>query len=478
MLDGDQPTEADIKQQRLACMDLIGNILVGDWRREVVQCLDDGRPRAEQVEKVVAAIWQGGLLLGQGLAVPSKNRLGSCSEHLAIQSAGHMAHNILHRVLRRTHPKWDAIALDDDDGDDDFRKRMRSKAQRAVQSTIEAKRRGEFIMHSWLCHPLDRLWMRLQFNDERGSSLFDAIDPRSSPFVACQHSFADMLTAEPSTGPLSDLFWYLGPRIVPEVRRCVLSMSGMVWHYFECTFASYPYLLLDLVHPRREDSVLDIAAQFIRTPKCDLDAEFSLKLKTLFPTAEAIVGSHTLLNALRNFGRKAKLTNMHLERLLSRVKRATPGKLPMAERLLNAGYVGEFIRQHTVDHGGHDPRYVDREQILDLGAPLRCRRATPSGRGGLTAPVAFANQKISEWKQDNSEVQLDKPAVAAKMREFVAEFQRLSEDDKQEYFKRAKDSRKATQRRLQDDREIQETRAAVATYFPRSDLALGPNGGH
>ena len=47
-----------------------------------------------------------------------------------------------------------------------------------------------------------------------------------------------------------------------------------------------------------------------------------------------------------------KVANMHCERTLGRIKRATPNKHSVAERLLAAGGLSEFLRRHQVIVGG------------------------------------------------------------------------------------------------------------------------------
>ena len=59
--------------------------------------------------------------MGGETDVPSLNRWGTCSKHLAKQTLGHMTSNILARSLQRTFPAWntpDRIQADAGDNED------------------------------------------------------------------------------------------------------------------------------------------------------------------------------------------------------------------------------------------------------------------------------------------------------------------------------------------------------------------------
>ena len=64
---------------------------------------------------------------------------------------------------------------------------------------------------------------------------------------------------------------------------------------------------------------------------------------------------------------------MHMERVLSLVKTATPVKLPYAERLCGAGLLVQLLKPHLKE-GGSDPRTTTREDLVADGVPLLCNR--------------------------------------------------------------------------------------------------------
>jgi hypothetical protein len=95
---------------------------------------------------------------------------------------------------------------------------------------------------------------------------------------------------------------------------------------------------------------------------------------------------------------------MHVERLFSQVKKATPKKLPLAERVCAAGLLTQWMRPH-LQAGGRDPRVTTRADLLADGVPLECEKLK-SNRGGLTAAMVYSNEMKVERKADKT-----KPAM-------------------------------------------------------------------
>ena len=55
---------------------------------------------------------------------------------------------------------------------------------------------------------------------------------------------------------------------------------------------------------------------------------------------------------------------MDNERLFAGVKKATPSKLPYAERLMAAGLLTQWLKPHLAE-GGDDPRTMTRGQMVE-----------------------------------------------------------------------------------------------------------------
>lgn len=84
---------------------------------------------------------------------------------------------------------------------------------------------------SFTAVPLDNLWARLQYLDERGGALMECTSA-SSPFRQCRKSFASMATQPLETGPLRALFWRFashGHALHRMVRNQLISMDCQVY---------------------------------------------------------------------------------------------------------------------------------------------------------------------------------------------------------------------------------------------------------
>ena len=181
------PCESKALFERMAH---VQRFLNGDWRCPHIQHVEKGccPDRAAIVQNVSAAIANSGMIMGLNSELPSKNRWGSCSAHLSKQVCGHMCHNVLHRLLLATFPRWGVEGPDEEGGrdDDDYRKMLRSKAWRATHAFAEESSRRDAALTSWLVVSMDDLWLRLQHLDHAGSALLDAVLPRTSPFLHAQ----------------------------------------------------------------------------------------------------------------------------------------------------------------------------------------------------------------------------------------------------------------------------------------------------
>ena len=96
-----------------------------------------------------------------------------------------------------------------------------------------------------------------------------------------------------------------------------------------------------------------------------------------------------------SYGDNGKSCNMHIERDLSLIKSATPGKCPFVERFLSAGTLTQWLRS-SIAQGGADPRVKSREQLLRLGVPLQCRKT--ASKGGLVPSMIYSNVETSKIK--------------------------------------------------------------------------------
>eukprot|EP00959_Pyramimonas_sp_CCMP1952_P095002 1986729-Pyramimonas_sp.AAC.1 len=99
-----------------------------------------------------------------------------------------------------------------------------------------------------------------------------------------------------------------------------------------------------------------VVHEFYQVPRCCLDADASLKLRDLFPDADRFLQAPGIRQALKLWASKARVSNMHIERLLAQLKRNAVDIPPYrVERFLSEGYITQFVAQHLAN-GGKDPR--------------------------------------------------------------------------------------------------------------------------
>ena len=138
-----------------------------------------------------------------------------------------------------------------------------------------------------------------------------------------------------------------------------------------------------------------------------------------------------MANLLRLWSLKAKLANMHVERLLALIKASVSSNRPTCEKLLAGGLLSPVLRDH-VAAGGRDPRVVLRDELIKDGMPLESAQRRPTvspqmARGSL----AYQNHKAAERKVQNP-VQRTQVAELRQLRRGWAEEYRQMSDAEQE----------------------------------------------
>ena len=184
-------------------------------------------------------------------------------------------------------------------------------------------------------------------------------------------------------------------------------------------------------------------------------------------TPAAMASDQTLRNVLCNWGRTCKVSNMHMERTLSRVKKATPGKGIYAERLLPAGALGEWLRRHVEDYHGNDPRFTTKDRALEAGVPLKVTVSKQRGqalKGGLPAALAYANAKVAEEKASGV-APFTLAQHKARISRYATQYNTIDPAEQEQYVSMARDFRRGKRRRLHDEKEIADIKAQAADDF-------------
>jgi hypothetical protein len=118
---------------------------------------------------------------------------------------------------------------------------------------------------------------------------------------------------------------------------------------------------------------------------------------------------------------------MHLERLLSDIKRASPAKLPYAERVCAAGLAAQFLKPHLAS-GGDDPRVTTRKTLAANGVPLQCARVKHSKMGGLKPEMMYANKVCADLKierEQNGQPRFTRDEFRTCHSEYISKFSTL-----------------------------------------------------
>jgi hypothetical protein len=135
--------------------------------------------------------------------------------------------------------------------------------------------------------------------------------------------------------------------------------------------------------------------------RCCRDVDFTNKVVLMFVDAYRLLGDANFIKGLRLWARRTKITNMHLERLFSKIKMSlgVQKASPDVERLAGVGYLTQVLASHMVA-GGNDPRVVTRKQLLEEGAPIAA--ADSVANAPSRAPGHFI-----QFKKDRAKSEFD-----------------------------------------------------------------------
>ena len=118
---------------------------------------------------------------------------------MASVAGGLVCGELLDMVLGNAYPTWDDMeplaapgADDAAGGPDDMRLLNRRKVWRAKLHVRGQSERLSWVLAAWVAEPIDRLWSKLQWADNRGGLLMRLVR-RDSPILQCQAMLAERL---------------------------------------------------------------------------------------------------------------------------------------------------------------------------------------------------------------------------------------------------------------------------------------------
>ncbi len=176
-------------------------------------------------------------------------------------------------------------------------------------------------------------------------------------------------------------------RDVASVRKTCLSMVAQVYWRLVVQYEDWPYPLAASTDPSCSgEDVRKVAERLWSENLCCLDEPCSRKVRMLFPSAEEMLRDEDFMEMLRLWGRRGRLCNMHVERILSLVRKSVSEAVPNLERLCGAGFLAQTLREHR-QAGGRHPSATSRRDLQRVAVPIRARARKPtrmvSERGGI-----------------------------------------------------------------------------------------------
>ena len=339
---------------------------------------------------------QGGLLGGLSTVTPSRSRHGSTIEALGQQSAGCMFRALLPRTMMRAcHKELQRKTGNqaENQDEDDYRVQVRKKTEKALKHCSSTKIFLHSTVLSWIMSPVDHLWQRLQA-DKHPVTLCDVVRDQN-PFKKCSTLLANVLLHPPESGPVAVLWKHwsgviedeLLDWLVMQICQDVAAMVCQIYFRFDIVWKAWPFPLASMVDTEGgTDAYVQselVYEKFMKAPKCCLDEHFGSKLRDLWEACGEEHHTHDAfraryLTALQCWAHNTKITNMHVERLLSQCKSSSSDKVPSVERLLCSSYLSQWLSLHKKAGGLGPGESQHRKELIAAGVPLASKKGNQS----------------------------------------------------------------------------------------------------
>jgi len=360
-----------------------GNLCIGKCSHYCQGCCVDEHgvtQRDIQVTNFFSAVVAVGLFGGLNSSTPATSRWLSTAIVLALVLAGCTVFGLLPRAWRLAFGEW---TIPRGVPDNDFHRMIRSKCYRVSLWFQSDEMQSMLITFVVASSPAEHLLQRIQWLDARGAILRDLVGASTTPFRSAMLMYAKLMTSPLDTGARL-LFQHSqakGCEVVDIAFQVFfitcLSMASRIWLQ-KAKLAGWPFRLVGLVMPDKALRI-ETAKALAETKQCCLDASMTAKAVKLAerlpgggPFWKKILRTRGLLAALTIFSWVYKLSNMHLERLLSLIRKSSPVR-PLVERLLHSGFLTQVLQRH-LQAGGNDIRVIKREALLKSQVPIHARR--------------------------------------------------------------------------------------------------------
>ena len=307
---------------------------------------------------------------------------------------------------------------------------IRSKAYRVKLWFTEDSTLAKAIIFLIASGPSEQLLQRLQWLDDRGGILrdiFHCTESSSDPFLGSLVSYAEMLL-----NPLLTPAWLLfkqfecqGAAVVQLVFEAyhvaVLDLGAKLWLQW-MRVSGWPNRLVGLVAHGRGTKEETAKALYDTSlwRHCCLDESMTAKVRRMAPTWQELLNHRGLMAALTTWSWVAKLSNMHLERLLALIRKSAPQRC-FLERLLATGHLTQILSRHR-SAGGSDIRRITRKQLVQLSVPIRATSKVLKKKN-KPKQTLFAKWAATRWK--DKEGRASRQEYRARMKTLAAEYHAL-----------------------------------------------------
>ena len=287
---------------------------------------------------------------------------------------------------------------------------------------------------------------RIQYLSEKGEGLQSCLSQATSPVFEARRALSDMARQPLHEGPLATLFWYVGAGsdTCNQVRLLSVAMGGQLWWRF-LSYETWPVKLAVLANPSMPNRH-EVAKELSESSACCLGADFALKTRPLFGSAEEMSGDRDFQGMLAAWVRTCKLDNMHIERLFAGIKCAwaePKGRAPLAERVCSAGLLTQ-LQQARFHVTGKRFGSVTHQSLLQERVPLarkRWRAEDDEKRQRRWSGFLVFRSELNKARK-----RAGRPAGAQWERHVGGQWRALSPSDKQAYHVVVRASVAPTQR--------------------------------
>ena len=168
----------------------------------------------------------------------------------------------------------------------------------------------------------------------------------------------------------------------------------------------------------------------------------SAKLRLKFATPEDMQQDTGFWASFRLWASRAKLSNMHVERLLAQVRKSVPTdvKRPLMERVVANSFLGQFCSRY-VAAGGRDVRVETADDLISVGVQLeRSFRRFRSKRGGARGWMLFAHDRLRDLKKSagKGKKRMPRPEYRDLLKRLRLEFHQAAPAVQEEYGEQAR----------------------------------------